>query len=118
MSLEYTGVSNQRLLPLEVEDHLMGLVARAGGLVMLVAAVFGWGSLLSWKITDPSISYTTTEPVRNLFGFPGAVLSDLLIQTLGFGAVFILLAPVVWGLELLGSTRVADFKIKFALLPV
>jgi S-DNA-T family DNA segregation ATPase FtsK/SpoIIIE len=118
MSLEYPSVDSQRLLPVQVEDRLFGFAARTGGAVLLAAAVFGWLSLLTWKITDPSISHSTAEPARNLLGLPGAVVSDLLIQMLGFGAIFVLMAPVVWGLELLGNRRVADFKIKLPLLPV
>jgi S-DNA-T family DNA segregation ATPase FtsK/SpoIIIE len=118
MSLEYPGVGGQRLLPLQVEDRLFGFAARTGGAALLAVAVFGWLSLLTWKITDPSISHSTAEPARNLLGLPGAVVSDLLIQMLGFGAIFVLMAPVVWGLELLGSRRVADFRIKLPLLPV
>jgi S-DNA-T family DNA segregation ATPase FtsK/SpoIIIE len=118
MSLEYPGVGSQRLLPVQVEDRLFGFAARTGGAVLLAVAVFGWLSLLTWKITDPSISHSTAEPARNLLGLPGAVVSDLLIQMLGFGAIFVLMAPVVWGLELLGNRRIADFKIKLPLLPV
>lgn len=114
MSLEYHDT--QRLLPLQVEDRLIGVAARVLGLILVAGAAFGWVSLLTWRITDPSLSHTTAEPVANLFGYPGAVVSDLLIQTLGFGAIFALLAPAVWGFELLTTQRVADYRIKFVLL--
>ncbi|MFZ4807432.1 MAG: DNA translocase FtsK 4TM domain-containing protein [Hyphomicrobiaceae bacterium] len=118
MSLEYSGVRSPRLLPSQVEDRLIEMVARATGAVLLAVALFGWVSLISWKITDPSLSHTTTEPARNLLGYPGAVCSDLLIQTLGFASIFALVAPVVWGLELIGRQRLLESKIKLALFPV
>ena len=118
MSLEYSGVRSSRLLPSQVEDRLIEMVARAAGAVLLAVALFGWVSLISWKITDPSLSHATTEPARNLLGYPGAVCSDLLIQTLGFASIFALIAPVAWGFELIGRQRLLESKIKLALFPV
>ena len=61
---------------------------------------------------------TTGPPPSGFPKYPGAVLSDLLLQTLGFGAVFVLLPPVIWGLELALVRHVPDFRSKIALFPL
>jgi DNA segregation ATPase FtsK/SpoIIIE, S-DNA-T family len=48
----------------------------------------------------------------------GAVLSDLILQMLGFAAVVFLLAPMFWALELLYAERVVFFRPKLAFYPV
>ena len=118
MSLESTGVNPQRLLPTTVEDRLVGYLATAAGAVLLLAAALGWAALLTWTSTDPSLSHTGSGAARNILGGSGATFADLLVQTLGFGAVFTLMAPLVWGLELFTRQAVPDMKVKALLLPV
>ena len=52
-------------------------------------------SLITWSVKDPSLNHATGAPVRNLLGTPGAVVSDLLIQIFGLGAVAVTLVPAV-----------------------
>src|SRR5690606_2203476 len=108
----------QRLLPTTVEDRLVGYLATAAGAVLLLAAALGWAALLTWTSTDPSLSHTGTGAARNILGSTGATFADLLVQTLGFGSVFTLMAPLVWGLELFTRQSVPDMKVKALLLPV
>ena len=59
----------------------MSLTQGAGGLLVFCGAA-GWLSLLSWSLSDPSLTHATGGPIRNWLGGPGAILSDLLLQTL------------------------------------
>ncbi|CAN5326850.1 DNA translocase FtsK [soil metagenome] len=66
------------------------------GLVVLAVSAVVSGSLATWAVDDPSLSHATDRAIRNVLGFPGAIVSDLLTQLFGLAASLALLAPVVW----------------------
>ncbi|HET6388800.1 FtsK/SpoIIIE family DNA translocase [Hyphomicrobium sp.] len=118
MSLDTRGLDPQRLLPQSLEDRLLGWVGRFGGAILLGSAGLIWVSLVSWSVLDPSLTHTTTAAARNFAGPVGAIISDLLFQMLGFGAVLALIAPVVWGIEMLRSERVFDGRVRLIFYPL
>ena len=71
------------------------LSAIAGLAALAIAAAFA-ASLATWAVDDPSLSHATDHAARNVLGFPGAIISDLLTQLFGLGASLVLLAPVAW----------------------
>ena len=118
MSLDTRGLDPQRLLPQSLEDRLLGWVGRFGGAILLGSMGLIWISLVSWSVLDPSLTHTTTAAARNFAGPVGAIISDLLFQMLGFGAVLALIAPVVWGIEMLRSERVSDGRMRLIFYPL
>ncbi|HVY20015.1 MAG TPA: DNA translocase FtsK 4TM domain-containing protein [Bauldia sp.] len=71
------------------------LSAILGLSVLALAAAFA-ASLATWAVDDPSFSHATDHGTRNILGFPGAVIADLLTQLLGLASSLFLLPPVVW----------------------
>ncbi len=71
-------------------------VGAMAGLAVLALAAVAAASLATWTVDDPSLSHATDHAIRNVLGFPGAIISDLLTQLLGLGASLLLLPPVVW----------------------
>ncbi len=118
MMVHGRGSEPQRLLPRTLEDRIIELLARSTGALICMASVLAWISLLTWSINDPSLTNATGGSTRNLIGPLGAVLSDLMLQTLGFAAVFMLLPPAIWGIELMFAGRTPDFRFKLCLYPV
>ena len=118
MSLESSPPDQQRLLPELLEDRLIGVFGRAAGLILVVLVAAGWVSLLSWSVTDPSLTHATSGTAQNFLGALGAILSDLMLQTLGFAAGLALLSPMFWGVQLLLRERIADFRTKIMLYPL
>jgi DNA segregation ATPase FtsK/SpoIIIE, S-DNA-T family len=51
-----------------------------------IVGAYGLGAVLTYSPEDPSLNVSTSAPTHNLFGAPGAVLADLLIQLLGAAA--------------------------------
>ena len=86
--------------------------------MLLASTVAVWASLVSWSVLDPSLTHTTTIQARNITGAVGAIVSDLLFQTLGFAAVFALIAPLVWSLELIRSERIEGGRSKIGFYPI
>ena len=60
MSLESAPQEQQRLLPEILEDRLIGIFGRAAGVALVVLVATGWISLLSWSVTDPSLTHATS----------------------------------------------------------
>ena len=59
-----------------------------------------------------------TASATNALGSPGAIFADVLLNTLGFAGVFLLLAPMFWGLELMLAERICSNRKKTSLFPL
>lgn len=116
--MSVTGLENQRLLPASLEARLYGALARLSGLLILAVIGTLWAAILTWSVTDPSLSHATGGDVRNALGQPGAIAADLVLETLGLAAAVALMAPMFWGLELLIHERITLPQIKFTYFPL
>ena len=112
------GVEQQRLLPLTVEDRLAIWVARCAGTALFLTGVAGWLSLVTWSVSDPSLTHTAFGPTRNLLGPGGAIVSDMMLQLLGLASAFLVLAPAIWGFELFAAGRLTTIRMRLLLLAV
>ena len=78
------------------------------GFIVLILAVALGLSLISYQPFDPSWNVVgTTESASNLIGFPGAYLSDLMLQSLGWAAFLLPLYLVVLGWSWVCSSPLA-----------
>jgi S-DNA-T family DNA segregation ATPase FtsK/SpoIIIE len=75
-------------------------IARLTGIAALGATAFCLAALATWNVADPSFSHATDNPVTNAMAYPGAVVSDILMQFFGLGAVIALLPAVAWSILL------------------
>jgi len=116
MLLEFRSEA-RRLLSPSLEDRLVGWLSRAGGALLLAVVTVAWASLLTWSLADSSLTHTVEGAPSNALGTVGAVFSDVMLNTLGFAAVFVLLAPMFWGIELLLGERIFANRKKASLFP-
>jgi S-DNA-T family DNA segregation ATPase FtsK/SpoIIIE len=94
--------------PLSSSDQIVtappGLIARARtratGLALCAAGVLALIAVFSHDPMDPSLNAATAGPAANLLGGPGAIASDLILQTLGWSGAAAALALIAWGLIL------------------
>ncbi|QDG75313.1 DNA translocase FtsK [Labrenzia sp. PHM005] len=76
------------------------LTGAAGlGVIALTAALAA--ALATWSVNDPSFNHATGGPVRNALGAPGAIVADVLMQTIGLATAVFLIPLVLWGWRLL-----------------
>src|SRR5215831_19207047 len=68
-----------------------------GGLVVFAGVGVAAFALATWSVNDPSLSYATSAPVRNLLGVTGAIAADLAMQLFGVAAIAIIVPPAFWG---------------------
>ncbi len=108
-----TGLEDhQPLLPASLEMRLKGLLARGAGLSLLIASGLLWASVITWSVTDPSLTHATGGEVKNTLGPLGAIAADLVLEACGLAATLALLAPMIWGLSLMTEGRLANVRAK------
>ena len=78
-------------------------VAGFCGLCVIAFAAALAAALATWSVTDPSLNHATQEPVRNALGTPGAIIADILMQTIGLATAVFLVPVVLWGWRLLAG---------------
>ena len=83
-----------------LRGFLQRQLMRAAGIAVLAATAFCLGSLGTWNVADPSFSHATDNVVSNALGYPGAVVSDILMQFLGLSSVVSLVPAVAWAIWL------------------
>src|SRR5215470_13551394 len=88
------------------------------GIVLVSLAMMAALALASWSVADPSLSHATDAPVRNLMGWPGAVVADLMMQLMGLGALALILPVAIWGYRLLGHRAMGRERLRVMLWPV
>jgi S-DNA-T family DNA segregation ATPase FtsK/SpoIIIE len=102
-----------------IPDPLRAFAARRTAEFAGLALVLGTGvlgmALATWSVQDPSFNHATQGSVRNLFGSPGAVVADLIMQMLGLSAVAFLAPLAFWGWHLLTSRHLERLKLRLIL---
>ncbi len=92
--------------PDSLRDFARKRVTELAGLLLFLSCGALALALATWSTRDPSINHATESSVRNWLGLPGAVVADLIMQTLGVGAAPALLPLAAFGLRLIGRRRI------------
>ena len=118
MSLERVGHEPRPLLPDALEERLVAGLLKVAGFALAGSALAGWLSLVTWSAEDPSLTHATSGLTHNWLGPLGAIVSDLLLQTLGFVGILVYLGAAFWGGELILKQRIAGLKLRLWLFPL
>ena len=94
------------LLPPAAVDLIKRRLIEASGLFLFVLAAIISVALLSYHPSDPSWNTASEEATRNLFGPPGAVVSDILLQAAGLAAVLVPATLLAWGWRLIKKEQI------------
>ncbi len=85
-------------------------------LFLLAAAVFL--SLWSYNPADPSLNMQTRAAPANLVGAYGAIVADILMQTLALAAYLLIPPLLLWGVKIVRVKWLSLFWLNLAALPV
>ncbi|MBW0002724.1 MAG: DNA translocase FtsK [Hyphomicrobiales bacterium] len=94
-------------LPDVVCEFLTRRALEAAGAALVVSSGATAVALATWSVADPSINHAVNGTVHNLAGYPGAVVSDIMMQMIGLASSAALMAPLLWGLRLLWRRKLA-----------
>ena len=109
MSFIGSSVGNESIVSDEVRE---GARRRGeellGGTLIVIAAMIA-ATLATWSVLDPSLNHATESFPQNFLGYPGAILSDLLMQMFGLAAPLLVWPLVHWGWKILRHRPIARF---------
>jgi S-DNA-T family DNA segregation ATPase FtsK/SpoIIIE len=88
------------------------------GFALLLACFLLMLALLTYDPRDPSLNTAIDAAPHNFLGYSGAVLADLLRQSLGFAAFLIPVVLFGWCFRLLLNRPLMSLWLKVALLPL
>ncbi|MEM6745952.1 MAG: DNA translocase FtsK 4TM domain-containing protein [Pseudomonadota bacterium] len=84
----------------EARAAIKRLISRSGGMALIGLSLLGLISLVTFDVSDPSLSTSTGRDfVTNSAGPLGAVFADLVLQMLGGAGFTVLLILGVWGVD-------------------
>ncbi|MGE0242037.1 MAG: DNA translocase FtsK 4TM domain-containing protein, partial [Parvibaculaceae bacterium] len=96
MALEHPIDTDDGAVPRAIRRFIRNRVMELTGLI-LFAAILGLGAALAtWSPADPSFDRAIDGDPRNLLGWPGAMVSDLLIKFLGLAVIPFVTIPLAW----------------------
>ncbi|MBV8566215.1 MAG: DNA translocase FtsK [Methylobacteriaceae bacterium] len=110
-----TTFSGREFVPEALREFFRRRAAELIGAALLGGAAAMAFALATWSVRDPSINHATDGPVRNILGFPGAIVADLVMQMIGMASVAALTPPAFWGWRLLSRRRLNQPKLRVAL---
>ena len=117
MMFKSKGSKSISLLPSGSVDFLHRRLVELGGLTLLLLALICVLSLVSYSPDDPNFNHATSNPPGNFLGMGGAHLSDLLLQTIGFGSVALILGLVAWSWRVMSHRGLRWGWVHLAILP-
>ncbi|MGE4218713.1 MAG: DNA translocase FtsK [Alphaproteobacteria bacterium] len=105
-------------LPEGAGRFLRRRAVEAGGAVLVVAGLAMLVAMLGYDRTDPSFNTATDSAAANPLGFVGAVIADLLLQSLGLVGVAAALVMIAWGVRFVRHRGLNHAWLRIALLPL
>ena len=95
------NIEHTRLFPDSLGSGAKRVFTRFFGGFLIMTAIAGWLCLATWSNHDPSMSNATDLAATNLLGSGGAIIADLLFQTLGLASILVFFPMAAWGWHLL-----------------
>ena len=106
-----------RLLPQPMADMAKRRALQAAGVLLCLAAAVVALTLISYDSADPSLNRVGPGAVQNWLGEPGAVVSDILFQSVGLAAFLIVAVGLVWGARMARGRQIGTVWWRLTLLP-
>ena len=103
------------LLPEAVSSFLKMSFLRGWGSLLILLAAALVTSLVTYNVNDPSWNNVTEALPQNLLWYPGAYISDFLLQITGLAAFLLALPLITWGWRII-SLKGLPFVIRHLLV--
>ena len=104
---------------IKINDFIKNRLIELSGVSLILVSIFLLASIISYSPSDPNFIYTpeNTE-IKNIGGYYGSVISDLLLQSLGLISIFLVINFFYWGTKLATRKTISNFitKIFFTLI--
>ncbi len=99
MASDHTFDTDEDVLPRALRRFMRNRLMDVVGITILITVAVLGLALATWSINDPTLSNATRTLPQNLFGRPGAIAADELLQFFGLSILVLLGAPVIWAIK-------------------
>ena len=106
---------NGPLLPEGGQTYITNRLSETAGIGVIAVAVAYGVALASFASSDPSLNSAASGPIQNLLGAPGAIVSDVALQSFGLGAWLPGFALFAWGFLLLRKAGLSHLWLRIVL---
>ena len=107
-----------KLLPDSIKQFIVNRLLEISGITTILLSIFILISVASYSSFDPSILNLNNYEVKNIGGYLGASVSEILIQFFGYGSILICIILTSWAYKLFFSKNLELFALNFLLLPI
>jgi len=98
---------------IKINDFIKNRLIELSGVSLILVSIFLLASIISYSPSDPNFIYTPENvEIKNIGGYYGSVISDLLLQSLGLISFFLIINFFYWGTKLTIKKKVNNFIIK------
>ena len=92
-----------KLLPDSIKLFLVNRLLEISGVASILLSAFILISIVSYSSFDPSILNLNNYEIKNVGGYVGANISEILIQFFGYGSFLICIVLTSWADQLFFS---------------
>ena len=107
-----------KLLPDSIKLFLFNRLLEISGVASILLSAFILISIVSYSSFDPSILNLNNYEVKNIGGYIGANVSEILMQLFGYSSFLICIVLTSWAYKLFFSKSLELFALNFLLLPI
>ena len=107
-----------KLLPDSIKQFIVNRLLEISGITTILLSIFILISVASYSSFDPSILNLNNYEVKNIGGYIGANISEVLIQFFGYSSFLICIVLTSWAYKLFFSKNLELFALNFLLLPI
>ena len=103
------------LLPEGGRTYITNRLSEIAGIGIIAVAVAYGAALVSFSSSDPSLNSAASGPIQNWLGAPGAIISDIALQSFGLGAWLPAIALLAWGFLLVRKAGLSHLWLRVVL---
>ncbi len=107
-----------KLLPDSIKLFIVNRLLEIGGITSILLSLFILISVVSYSNYDPSILNLNSYEIKNIGGYIGASVSEVLIQLFGYNCILICVVLISWAYKLFFSKSLELFALNLLLLPI
>jgi len=98
---------------IKVNNFVKNRLIEISGILLILTGIFLISSIITYSPNDPNFIYTPENAeIKNIGGFYGSVISDLLLQSIGLISIFFSLNFLFWGVKITTQKKINNFVIK------
>ena len=118
MAIQSRHTGKPSFLPSGAGDFLRLRILETCAIALMLFSVVLAVCLAGFHPADPSLNTSNPETIRNPVGWGGAMIADLVLQSLGLAGALLVFVFFAWGWRLFKNKRLDNAWIGLTLLPI